>query len=184
MSEPEINHAMHSVEGYKMKSLITFSSKSGNTRKLAEAIENVLPGVSVLKPIEENPNIEGFDIIFVGFWLQAGLADNQASAYLKRLNGAKPLFLFATHGAATDSDHARKGMELARDLVSSPEVIGTFSCQGEVKAEFLAKAKTMKPLPPWVEDAANAVGHPDEGDLDRLRETVMDAIKMVSSLHS
>ena len=164
-----------------MKSLIAYSSKSGNTKKLAEVIHKLLPGVKVLKAIEEEPDIEGFDIIFVGFWFQAGVADSQASAFLKRLDGTQPLFLFASHGAAADSDHARKGMELAKDLVSSPVIIGTFSCQGEVKAEFLAKAKAMKPLPPWIDGAASAVGHPDEADFSRLEETVMGAIRKISS---
>ena len=160
-----------------MKSLITYSSKSGNTRKLAEAIEEILPGETILKPLDENPAADGFDIIFVGFWFQGGMADHQARAYLRLVDGRQPLFLFATHGAAAKSEHARKGMELAQGLVSSSEVLGTFSCQGEVNAEFLAKAKTMRPLPPWLDDAATAAGHPDKEDIDRLQKTVVGAIE-------
>jgi len=95
---------------------------------------------------------------------------------LKGFNGSQPLFLFATHGAAADSDHARIGLEHARDLVSSAVVLGTLSCQGEVKAEFLAKAKNKEPRPPWVDDADRAVGHPDVEDINRLKEAVMNAV--------
>jgi len=38
-----------------MKSLIVYSSKSGNTKKLVETIRYILPGEKVFKTMEENP---------------------------------------------------------------------------------------------------------------------------------
>ncbi len=166
-----------------MRSLIVYSSKSGNTRKLAEAIHAFLPGEKMLKSVEENPDVNGFDFICVGFWFQAGKSDAKSADFLRALKGSQPLFLFATHGAAVDSDHARNGMKLARDIVSSETLIDTFSCQGEVSADFLAKAKNMNPVPPWIDGAAGAVGHPDSNDIKRLEETLEKALLRYRALY-
>jgi len=96
---------------------------------------------------------------------------------LKGFNGSQPLFLFATHGAAADSDHARIGLEHATNLVSSAVILGTYSCQGKIKTEFLAKAKNREPRPLWVDDADRAIGHPDAEDIKRLKEAVMKAVR-------
>jgi len=51
-------------------------------------------------------------------------------------------------------------------------VVGASSYQGEVNPKVLAKVKS-KPQPPvWLDDAATAVGHPDEGDLAELKEII------------
>lgn len=163
-----------------MKSLVVYSSKSGNTQKLAESVYAYLPGEKVLIPIEENPKNGGYDLIVVGFWLQGGKPDPTASKYLADLEGQATLFLLATHGAATDSEHARKGMVAARELASSSRILGTFHCQGEVKPAFLAKAQAMAPPPPWIKDAASAAGHPDNADIDNLLTAIQKIVHQVS----
>ncbi|MCG6930925.1 MAG: flavodoxin family protein [Desulfofustis sp.] len=158
-----------------MKSLIVYSSKSGNTKRLAKAVRDFLPGEKVMKAVEENPGTDGFDFICVGFWFMGGKADDHSARFLKSLDGQQPLFLFATHGAAAESDHVISGMESAKKLVPHA-IIETFSCQGEVNAEFLAKARTMNPVPVWVGDAANAAGHPDAADIKRLHRILEKAV--------
>ncbi|RLA50653.1 MAG: flavodoxin family protein [Gammaproteobacteria bacterium] len=158
-----------------MKTLIVYSSKSGNTRKLAEAVSSLSPGKSDIKSVQENPDPKGYDLVVLGFWLQAGKADPRSSEYLEKLENVK-LFLFATHGAGADSDHAQNAMKAAKALATSCEVVGTFNCQGEAKAEVLAKAQENNPLPPWVKDAAGAVGHPDSKDIDNLQKALAAAI--------
>ncbi|MCK5517086.1 MAG: hypothetical protein KAI39_09455 [Desulfobulbaceae bacterium] len=41
----------------------------------------------------------------------------------------------------------------------------TFNCQGEVKAEFLAKAQKKDPPLGWINDAPAAAGHPNGADI-------------------
>jgi len=150
-----------------MKSLIVYSSKSGNTKKLAEAVYAHLPGEKVIQPIEANPESDGFDLVLVGFWLQAGKADPLATQYLEKLGQAK-IFLFATHGAATNSEHAQKAMLGAQKLASSCRILGSFNCQGAVNPDFLIKAQAKDPQPPWIKDAPSAAGHPDDADIGNL----------------
>ena len=123
-----------------MTSLVVYSSQTGNTRKLAEVVYASLPGMKEMAPIDEAPRPEGYDLVAVGFWLQAGKPDPKATAYLQRVHNV-PLLLFATHGAASGSDHARNAMASAADLAPTADVVGTFSCPGEVNPKMLEKIK-------------------------------------------
>lgn len=154
-----------------MKTLIVYSSKSGNTKKLAEAVHAHLPGEKVIQAIEESPDSAGYDLIVVGFWLQAGKIDLLAGKYLENLRGGK-LFLMATHGAAVHSQHAKNAMAGAEKLASSCKILGSFNCQGEVNADFLVKAQAKEPPPPWIKDAPSAAGHPDDADITRLLKEI------------
>jgi flavodoxin I len=159
-----------------MRSLIIFSSQSGNTRKLAETVADVLPGEKELVPIEAVPeNLDAFDLLAVGFWLMDGKPDPKCTEFLPRTSGKK-LFLFATHGAGKGSAHAAGAMEQARKSAAGAHLVGSFSCQGEVQAQVIAKASAKQLPPVWVADAPAAKGHPDRQDLAELRQVVLDLI--------
>ena len=154
-----------------MKTLIVYAGQTGNTKKLAEAVSELFGGEKTFCHINDAPEPDGFDLIALGFWLQAGKPDPKSAGYLAKI-GDTNLFLFATHGAAADSAHALNAMEQAKSLAPSARLLGTFNCPGEVNPAFLEKARKKDPPPPWIKDAADAVGHPDQSDIDRLAETV------------
>lgn len=160
-----------------MKALVVYSSQTGNTKKLAETVCEALPAGTHMCMIEDAPDPSDYDLVALGFWLQAGKPDTKASGYLERLKGHKNVFLFATHGARPGSDHANNAMTHAQSLAEGATVAGAFSCYGEVNPKVLEKAKT-KPQPPvWLEDAAEAVGHPNASDLDNLRTALRAELK-------
>ena len=64
-----------------MKSLVVYSSQTGNTQKLAESVYAVLPGEKEIWPVDEAPAPENFDVVAAGFWLQAGKPDPKAAAW-------------------------------------------------------------------------------------------------------
>lgn len=151
-----------------MKSLVVYSSQSGNTKKLAETVCQHLPNGALMCQVDDAPDPAGYDLVALGFWLQGGKPDPKSTAYLERLKGHKKIFLFATHGANPVSDHAQNAMAQARSLAQGAIVSGTFSCFGEVNPKVLEKVKTKPEPPAWIDDATDAVGHPDQSDLDRL----------------
>lgn len=151
-----------------MKQLVVYSSRGGNTRKLAEAAFSRLSGDKEIKPVAEAPNPVGYDVVVVGFWYQGGQPDPDSQEYLKKCKGISKLFLLATHGAANESDIARLGMNKARELASGSNIVGTFSCQGEVPQNVLQSAANKDPHPPWLKDAESAKGHPDREDFYNL----------------
>lgn len=155
-----------------MKAIVAYSSRTGNTERLARTAQDVLGAGTLLTPVDSAPDPGDAELVAVGFWLKAGEPDPGAAAYLQKV-GRRKLFLFATHGAAVDSDHARNALNVARSLAGSARIVGTFSCQGEVEPGFLEKAMAKTPRPPWVDAAVHAVGHPNTADLDRLREILI-----------
>ena len=152
-----------------MKSIIVYSSQTGNTRKLAETIKDVLADSSQIYHIEDAPDPSEFDEIYLGFWLMAGKPDPKAQAYLQKVKTQK-LFLFATHGAASQSAHAKNAIEAAKKLAPEADIIGTFNCPGEVNPSVLEKVRSKPEPPVWLDDAPDAEGHPDEADLNALRK--------------
>jgi len=154
-----------------MKSLVVYSSQTGNTKKLAEAVYETLSGEKEIYHITDAPDPGNYDFIAVGFWLQAGKPDPKTSEYLPKIDGRR-LFLFATHGAASGSDHTKKAMVHAKNLASSADISGTYSCQGEVNPKVLEKV-SAKPEPPvWLKDSPAAAGHPDDGDIEKLKKAL------------
>ena len=155
-----------------MKTLIVYSSQTGNTEKLAERVYETLAGEKEIFLVNDAPSPEGYDLVAVGFWLQAGKPDPKASEYIQRINGKQPLFLFATHGAKSESDHAKNAMAHAVSLAPGADIVGTFSCQGAVNPKVLDKISARPEPPVWLADAPEAEGHPDENDLTTLVEVI------------
>jgi flavodoxin len=154
-----------------MRTLIVYSSQTGNTKKMAAAVNDVIDGETTLCSVGETPDPAGFDLVVLGFWLMAGKPDPKSSDYLAGVRDAN-LFLFATHGAAADSAHAANAMEYAKSLAPFARIVGTFNCPGEVNPTFLEKALKKDPPPPWIGDAPAAAGHPDDTDIAQLTDAI------------
>ncbi|MCF8069817.1 MAG: flavodoxin family protein [Desulfobacterales bacterium] len=155
-----------------MKSLVIYSSRTGNTKKLAEAVFESMSGDKAIYPVTEAPDPEDYDFIAVGFWLMAGKPDPKTMEYLSGIGSGKRLFLFATHGAAIGSAHVLNAMNYAKTLAPNAEYAGEFNCRGEVDPKVLEKVMA-KPQPPvWLHDASNAVGHPDAADIEKLKRII------------
>ena len=151
-----------------MKSLVLYSSQSGNTKKLADIVYGILPSDKEIYHTDEAPDsLADFDFIAVGFWFQGGKPDPKATELLPKLV-KKKIFLFATHGAAKGSEHTLQGMSYAKELAAGSNITGTFSCQGEVAPKVLEAAAAKPEPPPWLTDAPGAKGHPNKNDFDEL----------------
>jgi len=155
-----------------MKSLIVYSSQTENTKKLANAIYGSLDGEKDIFPVDQAPSTKGYDLTAVGFWLMAGKPDPKTCEYLAKTGKGDRVFLFATHGAAAESDHVNNAIAHAKGLINDADITGVFTCQGEVNPKVLEKVK-QKPEPPvWLSDADDAVGHPNEDDLSALKQII------------
>lgn len=55
-----------------MKFLIVYSSRTGNTRQVAEALYAAAPDGSTISKVETAPAADGYDVIFVGYWMDRG----------------------------------------------------------------------------------------------------------------
>jgi flavodoxin len=151
-----------------MKTLIVVSSKTGNTRKIAEAIAQSLP-TAELYDINEAPNSNAYDLIYIGFWVDKGAADEKAKQYMNQLTD-KNVALFATLGAYPDSDHAAESLLKAAQLLPSCKVLDSFICQGAIDPKLIAWMSQLPADHPHAPDDArikrwnDAKKHPDTQD--------------------
>ncbi len=158
-----------------MKVLVTWSSKTGNTQSVGEAIGAVCPPETHLCPIEEAPAGGGdYDFIALGYWVDKGMPDKKCRDYLEGLTGKKVAF-FGTLGAYPDSDHAKESMQKAEDLAKDNEVCGHFICQGKVDPKLLEMMAKMPNNPhPMTEERKarieEAKKHPNEDDFQNARD--------------
>jgi len=167
-----------------MKTLVVYSSRTGNTKKIAEAIAGALPGCSLF-PVQEAPaSAEGYDLVAAGYWVDRGMPDADAKKWLEGVKNAR-VALFGTLGAWPDSDHAKECMAKGEALLTEPArgntVLGSWLCQGKVDPrviELMARAAAdAHPMTPErkarLEEAAK---HPDAEDCRRAQAFVAGII--------
>ena len=77
-----------------MKILVTYFSQTGNTKKVAEAIYGEIEGDKELKEFPEVESLEGYNITFVGFPMQAFGPAQQAKDFLTSQCTGRKIALF------------------------------------------------------------------------------------------
>ena len=104
-----------------MKSIILYSSLTGNTKSVAEAMASVMPEGTPCVPVKDAPeNLADYDTVFVGFWVDRGTANKEAAKLIETLKNPNIVF-FATLGMYADSDHARESIDKASELLQNKE---------------------------------------------------------------
>ncbi len=91
-----------------MKTLVTYFSETGNTRKVAEAIFGEIQGEKEIKDIAGVENIDGYDLTFVGFPIQAFAPPKPVKLFLQDKCRGKQLVMFTTHAQREDFDARAK----------------------------------------------------------------------------
>ena len=160
---------------------IVFSSVTGNTRQLAEAIRESLPetgcdyfGLCSAEALKS-------EMLYVGFWTDKGNADEASLALLKTLK-SKKIFLFGTAGFGISEDYFRRVLDNVRlSIDESNSIVGEYMCQGRmprsVRERYVAlKAQPQHPanIDALIENFDLALSHPDAADLDKLKKLVQE----------
>ena len=166
-----------------MKILISVSSKTGNTRKIAEAIHAALPEAE-LHNVENAPNPAAFDLIFVGFWVDKGTADKKAQEYIQQIK-TKTVALFGTLGAYPDSQHAVNSLENAAQLLPDCKVVARYICQGAIDPKMIEWMNGLPAEHAHAPDDArrkrwkDALTHPDVADCQAAADWAVSVVKTI-----
>ena len=158
---------------------ILFSSMTGNTKELADAIREILP--------EETLDYFGLckdadpqsEILYIGFWTDKGNADQSTLELLSSLRNKK-IFLFGTAGFGGSDTYFQKVLEHVRQSIDeSNTIVGEYMCQGKMPQSVRERYVKMKENP---EHPANldmlianfdcALSHPDMDDLEKLKKII------------
>ena len=159
---------------------ILFSSITGNTKELADAIREILP--------EETLNYFGLckdadpqsEILYIGFWTDKGTADEATTTLLKSLRNKK-IFLFGTAGFGGSEEYYQKVLHNVRENIdSSNQIVGEYMCQGKMPMAMRERYVKMKEDPNHkpnldmlIENFDRALSHPDKADLEKLQKSVL-----------
>ena len=145
-----------------MSYAIVYSSKTGNTKILADTLHDCLPQEGCDYFGIPDPAAMEADTLYVGFWTDKGNADESTSDFLKQLHG-KNIFLFGTAGFGGKSN----------------TVFGCYMCQGKMPMSVRQRYEEMKKQPihlpnldAMIENFDKALSHPDADDLEQLKQAV------------
>lgn len=158
---------------------IIFSSRTGNTRKLADTIREALPDARCAYFGEAKSADPDAEMIYVGFWTDKGTADQACLELLGRLRNKK-IFLFGTAGFGGSEAYYQKILANVRTAIdASNTVVGEYMCQGRMPQAVRDRYVKMKEMPDakpnldaLIENFDQALSHPDQEDLERLRRMI------------
>ena len=172
---------------------IVFSSRTGNTAELAEAVREALPeeACEYFGNIDGDGNcddgtgaIPASNTLLVGFWTNQGVADQAAQKLLEQLRNRK-IFLFGTAGFGGSEAYFQAILDKTKAFIDdSNTVIGAFMCQGKMPHSVRERYVKMKEQPDhtpnlnaMIENFDTALSHPDADDLEMLANLVREIVE-------
>lgn len=167
-----------------MNILVTYSSKTGNTKKLAEGIfEGLGAWEKTILPMAEAGSLDEYDIVLAGYWVDKGGPNEEAKEFLKRLENKK-VGLFATLAFWPDSEHGYQSILNGEKLVKEKNhVIGKYICQGKIDEKLIAFFEKMpednphRPTPEKRKRYMVSANHPSKADIAAGAELFRERIE-------
>ncbi len=159
-----------------MKTLVTYFSQTGKTKQVAEAIFETIEGEKAMKELSEVESTDGYDLLFVGFPIQAFAPAAQAKDFLANQCRNKQLALFMTHAMPEDFEEIGEWIENCKNAAADTDVVGVFNCQGEM-ADFILDAMLANDDPQiqkLAKGASTSKGQPDTFRIERARAFAAD----------
>ena len=171
-----------------MKSLIVYSSRTGNTKMIAQAVAKALPeGAFDISSVENAPSAEGYEFVAIGYWVDKGMPDADCKKFMETVKGKK-VALFGTLGVDPSHDHAKDCAKKGEDMMAEGgnTVYGTVLSQGKIDpkvVEAMKKmAKDVHPMTPErIARIEEAKKHPNEEDCRRATEAFKDFYRAASA---
>lgn len=172
------------------KYIVLYSSRTGNTKKIAEAICSALPVGTPCRSVGEAPtDLNDYDCLFIGFWVDRGTADQQTQQLLQQVSH-RHIALFATLGADPCSQHAADSLRNAAALCPGENsLVHSFICQGKVDPQLIEQMKRMFPPghPHAVDKKREAIHeeakrHPNEADVAAAKAFAAETAKRVENM--
>ena len=153
---------------------IVYSSRTGNTALLAQAIREALPAGDCLYFGAPDAHALEADTIYVGFWTDKGTCDETIANFLQSVNGQK-IFLFGTAGFGGAPAYFAQILDRVQQNLKDADVVGSYMCQGKMPEAVRSRYLAMEESPrrtAMLENFDQALSHPDTQDLARLKESV------------
>ncbi|MDO5713606.1 MAG: flavodoxin family protein [Tissierellia bacterium] len=127
-----------------MKGIILYSTRTGNTKKMAEVIYEKVKEITEVEifDIKDKKTLEGYDFALVGAWVDRGKPNPQALKYIEKVK-IKNLGLFCTLGAMPNSEHGQKVSRNLEKLLEDYTSLGTYLCPGKVDPKMVKRLEGL-----------------------------------------
>ncbi len=172
-----------------MKIVIYYSSRTGNTKKLAEALSVSLAGshtVSLIKTAEAGEPVEA-DLYLLSFWCRKSGMDDLSLRLLEKFTG-KRILAAGTIGGDAEGAYGRRVCENVRASIEKANFCaGVFVCRGAVDLARIRKRMALPETDPHYVGEEKyrkyllTQSHPDENDLRRVAEYVSACLARLKS---
>jgi flavodoxin len=161
-----------------VKVLVAYMSKTGNTKKVAEAIFEGIDGEKEIKAIDAIDSIAGYDVAFLGFPIHQMGPDKKTVRWIeKHCVEGRNVVLFITHASPEDGPDLPPWLEKFKQAAGRANLVGFFHCQGEL-AKSTKRIMSIMPnakFRMWAK-MDNSQGQPDQARLDRARAFARDVM--------
>lgn len=172
-----------------MKANIIYSSKTGNTKKIAYEILKVMPEETNIYDIREIEFVPEEELLVLGFWVDRAKPDKEALKFLEKVKGKK-IAAFGTMGVYPESPHAQETKENIKAILQeNNELLGSFLCQGKIDPAITEmfmgaggqdKIKEIhKMTPERIQMHKESSNHPDEADCINARAFMQNILKEI-----
>ena len=158
-----------------MSYAIVYSSRTGNTKALADAIREVLPPEDCCYFGAPDAAALAAQRLYIGFWTDKGTCDGDTAAFLARLTNQE-VFLFGTAGFGGSAEYFEQIAHRVETLLpAGVTVLGHHLCQGRMPMTVRQRYAAMEDSPrrtQMLENFDAALSHPDAEDLRQLQNAV------------
>ncbi len=171
-----------------MRAAILYSSVTGNTERVAAAIQEELEkqGNTVVFYGKPQENVEA-DIYFAGSWTDKGTCSGEMALFLNHIEGGCVAW-FGTAGFGGSEEYYRGIYKRVQENASREiRFLGYFYCQGRMPASIRDRYEKLLESSPSdgarfcasIENYDKALSHPDEEDLRAVKRWVREMLSLV-----
>lgn len=158
---------------------MAYISETGNTKKVAQAIYDEVPGEKDMMPICDVPDSSVYDLIFMGFPVHQFGPDRKAMMRMKQhcVPGRK-VALFVTHAAPESEPELQEWLDKFKEAASGAEMVGFFDCQGQMSlpVKMVLRLSRDKKLREWAR-IDSSKGQPDDSRISKAREFAREVLQ-------
>ncbi len=165
-----------------MRALVAYYSQTGNTKKVADAIFAALQGDKEIKRLEDVADLEGYDLVFVGFPIHAHGPAAAAKEFLEAHSQGHALALFITHASPENAPDVSHMIQRCVNATAGALVLGVFNCQGELAPEVMERLlqSSHSEMRMFGEQGNYTKGQPDAGRLERAASFAREIVAKVT----
>lgn len=128
-----------------MKGIIVYSSRTGNTKRMAQAIYEGVRDLADFDLVDmgQDFDLEAYDLALIGGYADRAYPNKNAKSLIEEAD--LPLGIFLTMGAMPDSDHGLKTAANMEQMLRDKTSLGYYACPGLVDKAMIDMLKAMPP---------------------------------------